>query len=154
MHEMPSEVGARAELEVTHALLRAGWQVYLPVFCAHSRVDLVALRPDETMRVQCKTARLLGSTLFFRTCSNTKNIPRSYHGEVDAFGVYSPDLESAYLVPLEGLAHSGCSLRLGPPANNQAKGIRFAAEYLLPNAVKVAAGGGPRNPREPTSAHK
>jgi hypothetical protein len=124
-------VGARAEAEITLALLAAGWDVYMPVFSAHSRVDLVAVRGDETIRVQCKTARLWKGVLFFRTCSNTNNQPRSYKGEVDAFGVYSPDLRSVYLIPLAGLGESGCSLRLGSPANNQAKGVRYAADYQV-----------------------
>ena len=124
-------MGARAECEVAHALVLAGWEVYVPLFSAHARVDLVALRENETLRIQCKTARLTGDVLSFPTCSNTKNVKRAYHGEIDAFGVYSPDLDSAYLVPLAGLGHVGCYLRLGPTANNQSKGIRFAADYVL-----------------------
>jgi len=135
MQEMPSEVGARAELEVAHALTRAGWRVYLPVFAAHSRVDMVALTEDEVLRVQCKTARLLDGVLFFRTCSNTKNVPRAYHGEVDAFGVYSPDLEATYLVPLGGLGERGCYLRLSPTQNNQVKGVRYAADYKIGRTI-------------------
>ena len=122
-------------MEVSRALYLSGWAVYLPVFCAHSRVDLVAVRTKETLRVQCKTARLAKNVLFFRTCSNTKNQPRPYHGEVDAFGVYSPDLGRAYLVPLEGLADNACSLRLGPTANNQSKGIRYAADFEIGRAA-------------------
>ena len=99
MQETPSEIGARTELEVSHALYLSGWAVYLPVFCAHSRVDLVAVRTNETLRVQCKTARLAKNVLYFRTCSNTKNRPKPYHGEV--------------------------------AANNQVKGIRYAADYEI-----------------------
>ena len=127
----PSEIGARAEPEVAYALLAGGWQVYCPRFAAHSRVDLVAVGQASVQRVQCKTARLQTDVLFFRTCSNTKNSPRSYHGEVDAFGVYSPDLDAAYLVPLSGLGDRGCYLRIGAPATSQVKGVRYAAEYAI-----------------------
>lgn len=37
----PSQIGAAAEREVAYALESAGWTVFLPVFVAHSRVDLV-----------------------------------------------------------------------------------------------------------------
>ena len=129
MPETPSEVGARAEREVAFALGRAGWDVFLPLFSPHSRVDMVALREGAALRVQCKTARLVDGVLSFRTCSNTGNSPRDYRGEVDAFGVYSPDLGSTYLVPLAGLGTRGCHLRLGPTANNQGQGVRYAHDY-------------------------
>lgn len=131
MLETPSEIGARAEREIAHALLGAGWIVYLPVFAPHARVDMVALKDDRVLRLQCKTARILGGVLEFRTCSNTNNVPKAYTGEVDAFGAYSPDLGRSYLVPLEGLGESGCYLRLGPTKNNQSKGVRYAADYEI-----------------------
>ncbi len=131
MDGTPSQIGARAECQVAHALILGGWAVYVPLFSSHGRVDLLALRENETLRIQCKSARLVKGVLFFRTCSNTKNQPRSYHGEVDAFGVYSADLGSVYLIPLAGLSDRTCSLRLGPTANNQSKGVRYAADYAL-----------------------
>jgi hypothetical protein len=138
MDRTPSEVGAEAELEVSRALLAAGWDIYVPLFAAHSRVDVLAVRSGQTLRVQCKTARLLGSILYFRTCSNTKNRPRPYHGEIDPFGVYSPDLKLALLVPIDGLGDQACSLRLDPPANNQSRGVRYAADYLIRRAANSA----------------
>lgn len=135
MRGTPSEIGARTEAAVARALVFEGWDVCIPMFCAHSRVDLVALRENEILRVQCKTARLANGVLYFRTCSNTKNQPRPYHGEVDVFGVYSPDTGSAYLIPLAGLGDKACSLRLGPTANNQVKGVRFAADYEIGQAA-------------------
>jgi hypothetical protein len=131
MDRSPSAVGARAELEVTCALERAGWIVYLPVVAHHARVDLIALRNDEVLRVQCKTSVVKNGVVFFRTCSNTANKPRSYVGEIDAFGVYCPGINTVFLVPVDGLGERGCQLRLGPPANNQQKGVRFAADYVL-----------------------
>jgi hypothetical protein len=131
MHEIPSEIGARAERAVANALLEAGWHVYVPLFAPHTRVDLVAIRHGVTLRIQCKNARLYGNIVEFRTCSNTKNVLRSYDGEVDAFGVYCPDLGATYLVPLEGLGGRGCYLRLAPTANNQARGVRYAADYEI-----------------------
>ena len=129
MPDTPSDIGARAEREVAFALGRAGWDVFLPLFSPHGRVDMVALRHGVLLRVQCKTARLVDGVLSFRTCSNTGNSPRDYLGQIDAFGVYSPDLRSTYLVPLDGLGARGCHLRVGPAANNQARGVRYARDY-------------------------
>ena len=129
MDDSPSEIGARAEREVAYALERAGWRVYLPFFAPHARVDLIAVAPGTVLRVQCKTSRLVRGALVFRTCSNTGNVPRTYAGEVDAFGVWSPEVERAYLVPIGDVGARTCSLRVDPPASGQAKGVRWAADY-------------------------
>ncbi len=111
----PSVVGARAEIAVASALMRVGMDVFLPFFSPHSRVDLVAARGAELLRVQCKSARLVaGGALFFQTCSNTANAPLDYRGQVDAFGVYSPDVGQVYLVPVDVVGLRACHLRLEP----------------------------------------
>jgi hypothetical protein len=125
----PSETGAQAEREVACALERCGWTVYLPVFASHARVDLVALRGDVVDRVQVKTARLVRGAVAFRVCSNTGNLPKDYRGEVDSFGVYSPDLDRVFLVPIEETATRMCFLRLGPARSGQVKGTRLAADF-------------------------
>ena len=127
----PSEVGARAELAVAAALATAGKLVYVPLFNAHGRTDL--LYEDDTgfHRVQCKTGRVKGQVVGFRTCSNTKNIPRDYVGQIDEFGVYAPELSQVFLVPIDDVASRYCFLRLEPAANGQAKGVHWAKDYLL-----------------------
>ena len=131
MRLTPSEIGARAEREVSYALERSGWTVYLPVFAPHARVDLLALRGETLLRVQVKTSRVVRGALAFRVCSNTANVPRDYRGEVDAFGVYSPDLDRCFLVPVDHTATRQCFLRIAPSANGQVKGTRLAADYEL-----------------------
>jgi hypothetical protein len=127
----PSSIGARAEAAVAAALVRAGRAVFLPAFAAHDRIDLVYVDGADLVRVQCKTSRLIGDVLRFRTCSNTANVPRGYGGEVDAFGVYSPDTERVYIVPAHDLPTRVCHLRLAPPRNGQRQGVRWAEHYLL-----------------------
>ncbi|MEN3272892.1 MAG: hypothetical protein V7636_1653 [Actinomycetota bacterium] len=116
---------------MAYRLERRGYHVYLPSFAPHARVDLVALRDAVTLRIQVKSARVIGGAVVFRVCSNTGNIPRDYRGEVDAFGVYSPDLDRVYLVPVEHTATRACSLRLEPARSGQQKGIRLASDYEL-----------------------
>src|SRR5205807_4450693 len=129
--ECPSAVGARTELAVAMALVRAGWHVYQPFFSPHSRVDLVVDGDAGLRRIQCKTSRLSGDVLVFSTCSNTGKLKKDYRGEVDLFGVYSPELETVYLVPVEHTATRACSLRLAPARNGQTRRVRFAADYLV-----------------------
>lgn len=136
--DSPSQIGATAEREVAYALERSGWSVFLPFFAAHSRIDLIAVGPSgAATRVQVKTARLGqdGTVVVFRTCSNTRNLPATYDGEVDAFGFWCPELQRAYLVPIDDAPSRGGHLRLTPAANNQTHGVRFAADYeIVPTA--------------------
>lgn len=127
----PSEIGARTEAAVASALVRAGKPVFLPAFGVNSRVDLIYENDGDLVRVQCKTSRLLGEVLTFRTCSNTKNVPRVYTGEIDVFAVYSPARDLVYLVPAAGLPKRYCSLRLTSTRNGQRKGVLWAADYVL-----------------------
>ena len=130
----PSQIGADAEREVAYALERAGWAVFLPFFAAHSRIDMVAVGPDgDAVTVQVKTAPLAqnGTVVVFRTCSNTGNTPAAYVGEVDAFAFWCPELQRAYLMPVEDAPRRGGHLRLTPPANNQTRRVRFAADYEI-----------------------
>jgi hypothetical protein len=118
-------------MAVAAALHRAGWEVFVPLFAAHSRVDLIACRGGEPVRIQVKSGRRLGGAIYFRTHSNTGNRPADYSGEVDAFGVYAPALDSVYLVPIADVAGLGCTLRLEPARNGQRAGIRMAEHYQL-----------------------
>src|SRR2546425_3007904 len=129
--ECPSARGARAELAIATALARGGWDVYLPFFSPHSRVDLVVNGDGGLCRVQCKTSRLRGDVLMFATCSNTGKRKKDYRGEIDLFGVYSPELDTVYLVPVGHTATRACSLRLAPARNGQTRGVRFAVDYLV-----------------------
>lgn len=131
MSSSPSVIGARAELAVAVALSKAGMAVYLPFFNAHSRVDLVYQDGAGLHRLQCETSRIVRSVLCFSTCSNTSGERKDYQGEIDTFGVYSPDLEQVFLVPVDGLPRRACSLRLSAPANGQQNGLRWAKDYLL-----------------------
>jgi hypothetical protein len=127
----PSEQGARSEAAVASALVRSGREVYLPVFSAHGRVDLVYEGASGYVGVQCKTARIVREVLVFMTCSKTGNVPKTYNGQVDEFGVYSPDTGLVYLLPADELPTRLCSLRLTPTRNGQAVGVRWAKDYEL-----------------------
>ncbi len=128
----PSVIGGRAEMAVAGALHRAGYEVFAPLFAAHTRLDLVVRSPDGVLlRVQSKTSRLIRGSIVFRTCSNTANVPLHYRGEIDRFGVYSPELNLVYLVPVADVALRRGFLRHEPARNGQRAGVRWAADYLI-----------------------
>jgi hypothetical protein len=127
----PSEIGAVAEREVAVALVAAGWNVFVPLFAAHSRVDLVVENESGVHRVQCKTSRLVDGAIAFRTCSNTANRPKDYRGQVDYFGVWSPELRQAFLIPVDAAPSRLCHLRVSPARSGQLRGTRPASEYLV-----------------------
>jgi hypothetical protein len=56
---------------------------------------------------------------------------RTYHEhEIDYFGVYCPDTDGVYLVPMEDVGpHTSAYLRVEPARNNQTKGVRWAVDY-------------------------
>lgn len=123
----PSDIGAQTELAVASALHRGGFRVYVPFFSPHNRVDLVYEDGERRLvRVQCKTSRLVKGVLSFRVCSNTASVYQDYRGEIDEFGVYAPELDEVFLVPVEHVATRGCHLRIEPTANGQAAGVRWA----------------------------
>jgi hypothetical protein len=127
----PSRIGARTEAAVASALAKAEIDAHLPIYSVNGRGDLVYDRAGKLVRVQCKTARLIGTALRFATVSNTNNIPISYDGEIDEFGIYAPATNMVYLVPIAATPSPAGTLRIGPPLNGQAAKIRWAKDYEL-----------------------
>lgn len=129
----PKTIGERSEGMVLAALLRAG-KVVLQPFGDNQRYDLVIDEVGTFIRVQCKTGRLKNGVIFFDTCSSQAHRGKGkqdYRGQADVFGVYSPDRDDVYLVPVEMVGRTSGTLRLEPSRNGQAKGVRMAADFLL-----------------------
>ena len=115
-------------------LLHAGYNVLVPFGVA--RYDLVIEVGGEFKRVQCKTASLKpgGTAIKFNANSRPPGgTSRSYAGEIDYFGVYWPAEGRVYLVPISDVdgINNLVTLRLVPARNNQERGVRNAADYLL-----------------------
>ena len=130
----PSEIGERAEIAVLAALAHAGKSVYVPV-SGSGRTDLVFEDETGLHSVQVKSGRVIGDVVYFATCSNTRNQPRDYRGEVEYFGVYCHEVGDTYLVPVAEMPARGAHLRLGPPRSAQRQGIRWAKDYLLASGL-------------------
>jgi len=124
------EVGEKSEGVILGTLLKAG-KVMLQPFGDNQRYDLVMDDDGEFKRIQCKTGRLRNGAVQFDPCSvdyRTRK-RKGYRGQVELFGVYCPDLDKVYLVPVEDVAIRVAALRITPPKNGQKKGIRLAADY-------------------------
>lgn len=126
----PSQIGERAEAALIAALVQAGKTIYLPIG-GSQRADLVFEDETGLHRVQVKSGSLDERVVIFATCSNTKNVPKDYRGEIDYFGVYCHELGAAFLVPVDGTPLRSAQLRLGPTRNNQTHKIRWAEQYRL-----------------------
>jgi hypothetical protein len=103
MLESPSARGARSEAAILHALVAAGKSVLLP-WGAHHRYDFVLDDGGGRFtRLQCKTGIYRNGCIYFRTCSADRRRPLgdSYAGQVDAFAVHCPQLNTSYLVPVQ-----------------------------------------------------
>ena len=129
--------GDIAEQAVVLALLKAGKTVLRPVSNG-LRYDIVVDNLDGTFtRVQCKTGTLKcdGGVVRFRPRSADARRPNGvpYHGQIDAFGVYCPQNQEVYFVPIADLdgINSEVSLRLIPARSGQEIGIRYASVYIL-----------------------
>jgi PD-(D/E)XK endonuclease len=132
----PTEKGNIAEAKLAAAAIELGIAVCLPIGDG-CRYDLLFDFGQELMRVQCKWSPRKGDVIVVRflTSRLTPNgYVRTKYGasEIDAIGVFCPDLDRCYLLPIaefegRGFAH----LRLTRSRNNQEQGVRMAAQYEL-----------------------
>src|SRR6476661_678631 len=127
-----NQKGTLAEAKLLAAAMENGVGVAHPF--DDERYDLILdLRPH-LVRVQCKWARRIGDVISVRLYTSRRGpdgmINRPYSlGEFDAFGVYSPDTASCYLLPAsEFVAQRQVYLRLSPTQNNQNTGVRWARD--------------------------
>lgn len=127
-------VGDISELRVMHDLVRAGYLVSIP-FGEDHRYDIVIEKDGVLSRVQVKTGRLRKGVVIFN-CSSShahRGGPsyRMYTDEIDFFGVYCPQLDSTYLIPIAEVPVSLGMLRVEPAKNGQWRKLRWAERYLL-----------------------
>lgn len=149
----PKAIGELSEAAVVHHLVRAGYDVARPLG-DNARYDLIVEDVDgRFIRVQVKTGRLKrDGAVHFPTSSSQAHRGggrQSYRGQCELFAVYCPELDESYLVPVEETGSRGCSLRVRPTINHQARGVRWAADYRLAavdlrSLVPVCVSDGPR----------
>jgi hypothetical protein len=135
----PKTIGDQTTAMVLARLVQVYPQVLLP-FGENQRYDLVVEDGNKFLRVQCKTGRLRDGAVRFATCSVTYHHPNNrgmltykhdYRGAADLFGIYCPETNAVYVVPVDQVGKRLGTLRVEPTRNNQSKKIRWARDYEL-----------------------
>jgi hypothetical protein len=126
------DVGNTTEAMVLAALVKAGHAVLVP-WGDNLRYDLAIDDAGKLLRIQCKTGRYQHGAVEFAACSSTTHRKagkkQTYHGQADFFGVYCPQLDTVYFVPIKDVGVSTGILRVEAPKNSQVKKIRWAKDY-------------------------
>jgi hypothetical protein len=121
--------GDITEAVVLAALVKLGLDVLVP-FRQDGPYDLVVHLPDRFVRVQCKAGRERGGCVVFNSAGTDHGRGRlNYRGRADVFGVYCPELDQVFIVPVEDAAGFATSLRLRPSRNNQRRRVRDATDF-------------------------
>ncbi len=127
-------IGEVCEIMIMAAFLKRGIPVLTP-FGDNQRYDMVLDTPSGFKRVQCKTGRLRQGVIQFSVASSAyhrKGKRQGYHGQIDLFGVYCPENQKCYLVPIQNAPPKNlCTLRLEPAANNQSRNVRWAVDFEI-----------------------
>ena len=137
--------GLATQLAIARRLIELEFEVLEPVG-NHLRYDLAyyistsSSEKARLVRVQCKAARLSKD----RTCLifNAYNLggegrkqKRGYRGDIEYFGVYSPDTRKVYMIHVDECPVGETSLRLEPTGkqgkNQFSAGVRWAKDYEI-----------------------
>lgn len=125
--------GDIAEAKVLASLLKKGYNVLLP-WKNDLRYDLAIDVCGVLKRIQVKNGILRPTgAISFKTTStnNTTKAHERYVDQVEFFGVYCPDNDKSYLVPMSIISNKyALYLRIDAPRNNN-KNVTWAKNYEL-----------------------
>lgn len=127
-------VGDLSEVILLYAFVTMGYQVSVP-WGENHRYDLIVEKENTLLRIQVKTGRLRMGSIWFNAYSSHAHRnggQRSYRGDADYFGVYCPDVQRVFLVPVEDVTENQGCLRWARAKNSQSRKIRWADRYVLP----------------------
>ena len=123
--------GDVAQLVLLARLATKGYVVLTP-YGDNQRYDIVVDCEGKFERIQVKAGKLVAGAIHFSTCSSYRHRgrgARDYRGQVEFFGVYCPDLDKSYLVPVELVGKRLGSLRVLAPKNGQKTRLRWAKKF-------------------------
>jgi PD-(D/E)XK endonuclease len=125
--------GKATEAIILSILTQLGKSVLIP--WGEERYDLAIDDVGRLIRIQCKTGVLRKGCVVFKTCITDARRPQGdggYAGQINAFAVFCPELNTAYLVPIDALPSPFWGyLRVEPTLNGQTRCIRWAREFEL-----------------------
>jgi len=131
------DIGNISELAIMLEFTKRDIPIFIP-YGNSCPFDLVTYINDKFYRIEAKTGRNSGNgCIVFSTCTSTydKDKGRSrrrmdYIGKADFFGVYNPQNNKCYLIPIDkDLAKGSMYLRLDLPKNGHKKHINWASNY-------------------------
>lgn len=122
-------IGAVTEARVLAALTARGYTVSVPFGVA--KYDLIADIDGQLNKIQCKTGRLRRNGVMFNAYSTGRDGTRSTYLDCDLFGVYCPDTDEVYLVPVDMAGHTTVTLRVDPLKSTRDYGTRWARDFRL-----------------------
>ena len=128
-------IGDISEAAGVFRLLKKGYSVSKPVG-DNQRYDMIVDDGSRLLRVQSKNAKIVGDVLnvgltrVVRENGGYKKITYD-DSEVDAFIIYSPELDKCYFVNKSDAPSSAISLRLNEVKSNQQSKIRWAKDYEI-----------------------
>jgi hypothetical protein len=131
-----SHLGEISRTQIIAALDRQGKGILVPLG-DHYRYDLVIDDNGRFLRVQCKTGRLRkGAVVFHASSVDSRSTPgrtlrKHYKDQIEVFGVYCPDNDKCYLVPVGAAPRTTCSLRVDRPRNDQKTHLRWAEDFEM-----------------------
>jgi len=141
----PKERGQQSEAAIIFEFVRRGLTVLEP-FGDNERYDVVVEESGSFHRIQIKTGRLENGRIQFETRSSgtlTRKVEKErYDGDVDAFAVYSPDLEQGFVVPITEAPETTMGLRVEESKKSSPK-INWAEDYRLRDwvaSIRVESG--------------
>ncbi len=129
----PKEIGDTAVAGVLASLLKKGYAILIP-FGDSQRYDLVLENDGKFLRIQCKNGRIRNGCILFNSSSTSwykGHRRRNYKGQIDYFGVYCPENDKTYLIPIEKVGETKGVLRINPTKNNQNKNVRWSKNYEI-----------------------
>jgi hypothetical protein len=128
------DIGDVSEMKIIAKLTELGHNMSTPIG-DNLRYDLILDIDNALYRIQIKTGRYKDGSMKFATCSNGRcngdNIWYNYKKQIDYFAIYCPELDSCYVISVDDVPDTECSLRIDPPKNNQKKGITWAKDFVL-----------------------
>jgi hypothetical protein len=124
--------GNTCEATILQAFVARGLRVAVPFGDGHPYDLIVDVGGRAMLRIQCKSAWRNGAICAFNSRSTDHgNGAQYYRGRAAAFGVYLPEHDVTYLVPVGELTSGRAYLRLEPTRNNQRRKVTFAEQYEL-----------------------
>ena len=143
------DIGNISELAIIMEFRKKGIPVFIP-FGDSCPFDLVVYVNDKFYRIEAKTGRPTeNGCIEFASCTTTYDRSKgrsrkriNYMDKADFFGVYYPQNEQCYLIPInKDLPKALVCLRLNSPKNGHKKHIRWASDYEFDIQIEKLIGG-------------